>query len=117
LPGAVVTLSWPGNPDVFVADEAGVLGGNMSGLTYEPSGTAAPGVLWASKNGPGTLFRMLWNGTVWVQDPAWLGGKTLRYGDGAGDPMRKASLSPRVAPPQACMSARNETTLPTVPAG
>ena len=60
----------------------------MSGLVYQASGTGAPGVLWAVKNGPGTLYRLLWNGTVWTPDTAngWANGKALHYPDGTGDP-------------------------------
>lgn len=81
-------LPWPGGPGVATADGLNVLGGNMSGLTYQPSGTAAPGVLWAVKNGPGTLFRLLYDGTIWAPDTAngWANGKVLRYPDGTGDP-------------------------------
>ncbi|GAA2239327.1 lamin tail domain-containing protein [Herbiconiux moechotypicola] len=87
-PPAAPATTWPGSASIAYGDQAGVLGGNMSGLAYEPSGTAASGVLWAVKNGPGTLYRMLWNGTAWVADTAngWASGKTLRYGNGSGDP-------------------------------
>jgi hypothetical protein len=79
---------WPGSPDVQTVDGSNVLGGNMSGLTYEPSGSAAPGVLWAARNGPGTLFRLIWNGTTWTPDPSndWGAGKALRYPNGTGNP-------------------------------
>jgi len=47
-----------------------------------------PGVLWGARNGPGTLFRLIFNGTNWVPDTAnsWGSGKALRYPGGAGDP-------------------------------
>jgi Lamin Tail Domain len=85
-------LQWPGGPDVQTADGLNVLGGNMSGLVYEGSGNinATPGVLWAVRNGPGTLFRLVWNGTIWTPDPdptnTWGAGKALRYTDGTGNP-------------------------------
>ncbi|MFF1879792.1 lamin tail domain-containing protein [Leifsonia sp. NPDC058230] len=87
-PGQVSTSVWPGGAAVNTVDDANVLGGNMSGLFYEPSGTSAPGVLWAVKNGPGTLFRLVWNGTIWTPDTAngWAAGKALHYPDGTGDP-------------------------------
>ncbi|GAA1439090.1 lamin tail domain-containing protein [Leifsonia poae] len=87
-PGEVSLAPWPGGSSITTADDANVLGGNMSGLVYEPSGTSAPGVLWAVKNGPGTLFRLIWNGSVWTPDTAngWGAGKALHYPDGAGDP-------------------------------
>jgi hypothetical protein len=60
----------------------------MSGLAYQPSGTSAPGVLWAVKNDPGTLFRLIWNGTIWTPDTSngWGVGKALKYPGGAGNP-------------------------------
>jgi hypothetical protein len=82
----VAASPWPGDAAVATADGLNVLGGNMSGLAYEPSGTTAPGVLWAVKNGPGTLYRLVWNGTVWTPDPSWSAGKALRYPGSAGDP-------------------------------
>ncbi|TAJ17161.1 MAG: lamin tail domain-containing protein, partial [Dehalococcoidia bacterium] len=86
--GEVTASPWPGNAAVATADGVGVFGGNMSGLAYEPSGTAATGVLWASKNGPGTLYRLVWDGTNWVPDTAnnWGAGKVLHYPNGTGDP-------------------------------
>ena len=50
------------------ADVDGALGGDISGLTYDGSGTATPDVLWAVNNGDGTLLRLLWNGPRWVTD-------------------------------------------------
>jgi hypothetical protein len=86
--GQVSTSPWPGGSTIKTADDANVLGGNMSGLVYQPSGTSAPGVLWAVKNGPGTLYRLIWNGTIWTPDTAngWGAGKALHYTDGTGDP-------------------------------
>ncbi len=57
--GDVQLTPWPGGSTIATADDATVLGGNMSGLYYQASGTSAPGVLWAVKNGPGTLYRLL----------------------------------------------------------
>lgn len=79
-------LPWPGSATVSDASTY-AFGGNMSGLIEEPSGTSAPGVLWAVRNGPGGLFRLVWNGTAWAPDSGdWAAGKTLRYPDGTGDP-------------------------------
>lgn len=86
---AEVTFSvWPGNRAVRTAGPAATFNGNMSGLIYEGSGSAAPGVLWAARNGPGALFRLVFNGTIWTPDAAngWANGKLLRYPDGTGDP-------------------------------
>ena len=61
---------------------------NLSGLAYQPSGSGAPGVLWAVRNGPSTLYRLVYDGTKWTPDTAngWSAGKQLRYADGAGAP-------------------------------
>jgi Ca2+-binding RTX toxin-like protein len=67
---------WPGGTAVATADLPGALGGNMSGLSYQ-SGS----VLWAVKNGPGTLYRLTWDGTAWT--PAAT--TALHYADGTGD--------------------------------
>ncbi len=86
---AVPTFApWPGSQTVDVADVGnGFFGGNMSGLAYEGTGTATPGVLWAARNGPGALFRLVWNGSIWVTDASnsWGSGKILHYPSGTGD--------------------------------
>jgi len=86
--GDVITAAWPGGDAVQTADGTGAFGGNVSGLVYEGSGTSAPGVLWAVKNGPGTLYRVVSDGTTWAPEPTgdWGSGKTLRFADGTGNP-------------------------------
>ncbi len=81
-------LPWPGDAAITIIDDSAAFHGNMSGLIYEGSGSATPGVLWAVRNGPGTLFRLIWNGTIWTPDAAnnWGQGKSLRYPDGSSDP-------------------------------
>jgi hypothetical protein len=78
---------WPGSASIQTASNY-VFNGNLSGLDYEGSGSSAPGVLWGVRNGPGTLFRLLFDGTNWSPDPAngWANGKALHYPDGTGDP-------------------------------
>jgi hypothetical protein len=79
-------LPWPGSQTVQGASTY-VFGGNMSGLIEEASGTSAPGVLWGVRNGPGALFRLVWDGTKWAPDTAngWGAGKLVRYPNGTGD--------------------------------
>ncbi|ANN18032.1 hypothetical protein SD37_21855 [Amycolatopsis orientalis] len=81
---------WPGSSAVTNADGSNVLGGNLSGLSFE-----SPSVLWAVKNGPGTLYRLVRNGTKWQPDTAngWSSGKSLRYRDGKGDPDAEAVVA------------------------
>ncbi|WP_233621618.1 hypothetical protein [Amycolatopsis sp. WAC 04182] len=96
LPAATATASttanspWPGASAVTTADGSNVLGGNMSGLSF-----GSPDVLWAVKNGPGTLYRLVRNGTQWKPDTAngWSSGKQLRYRDGKGDPDAEAVVA------------------------
>ena len=79
--GDLVTAPWPGGPSVTTVDPAGVLGGNMSGLFFDGD------VLWAVKNGPGTLYRLVKSGSQWVPDTTqgWAQGKPLHYPNGQGD--------------------------------
>ena len=86
--GDVTFATWPGGKEVKVVDNLNVFGGNLSGLIYEGSGSSAPGVLWGARNGPGTLFRLIFDGTNWVPDSAngWSAGRPLRYMNGNGDP-------------------------------
>ena len=76
--GSSSAQPWPGRNQVAIVDDTGVFGGNLSDLFYEP------GVLWAVRNAPSTLFRLVWNGSVWTPDPA--GGMTLHYPGGTGSP-------------------------------
>jgi Ca2+-binding RTX toxin-like protein len=84
-PGPAV--AWPGGSAVANGSDFS-FGSNMSGLAYQPSGSGAPGVLWAVKNNPGTLYRLIYDGTKWTPDTAngWSVGKELRYPDGFGNP-------------------------------
>ncbi len=80
-------LAWPGDPTVRDASSF-AFGGNMSGLIADRPGGTTPGVLWAVRNGPGSLFRLVWDGTKWTPDTTneWTSGKALHYPDGSGDP-------------------------------
>jgi hypothetical protein len=64
---------------VVTVDGTAVFGGNLSGLFHE---AGAPDALWAVRNGPSTLYRLLWDGTIWSPDTS----RTLRYPDGTGTP-------------------------------
>ena len=79
---------WPGSASVTTVDQTGVLGADVSGLDYEGSGSAAPGVMWAVDNGNFLMHRLVWDGAQWVRDTAngWSAGKTLRYPTGLGNP-------------------------------
>ena len=83
-----VDSPWPGADNVATVDGTSVFGGNMSGLTYEAAGAGRPNILWAARNGPGTIFRLIFSGGIWTPDPAnnWSVGKALRYTDNTGDP-------------------------------
>nr|BFE64898.1 hypothetical protein GCM10020063_094240 [Dactylosporangium thailandense] len=74
--GQTPALPWPGGSAVTTVDAANVLGGNMSGLAYDGSS------LWAVKNGPGTLYRLSWDGTQWNPAATYV----LHYPSGTGDP-------------------------------
>jgi len=86
--GAIASQAWPGLDDVAIVDGTSVFGGNLSGLIYEPAAGGAPAVLWGARNGPGSIFRLLFNGTIWAPDQTngWSAGKGLHYPDGTGEP-------------------------------
>ncbi|MEU5696780.1 lamin tail domain-containing protein [Actinosynnema sp. NPDC020468] len=80
--GGTPESPWPGPATTTTADGSNVFGTNLSGLSY--GGTS---VVWAVKNGPGTLYRLVPNGSTWQPDTgAWASGKALRYANGSGDP-------------------------------
>lgn len=79
------TVDWPGAAKVQVADEAGALGGNVSGLAF-----AGPDELWAVRDGPGALLSLVRSGATWVPAPGWGNGRTLQYPDGHSGPDAEA---------------------------
>ena len=89
-PAPIVASAWPGGTSIATGDVAGAVANNMSGLAYQPSGTAARGTLWAIRNSSGivlsTLFKLTYDGTTWVDSAGWVGGKQLFYATGAGNP-------------------------------
>lgn len=82
------TSPWPGSDDVQTVDGTAVFGGNLSGLTYEAAVSGQPAVLWAARNGPGSIFRLVFSGGIWTPDATngWSAGKLLRFPDGLGEP-------------------------------
>src|SRR5262249_12030938 len=72
---------WPGGSTTNIVDGPDVFGGNLSGLIYEGSGSSEPGVLWGIRNGPSTLYRLVFNGTIWTPDTTndWGSGKTIFF--------------------------------------
>lgn len=87
--GIITSEVWPGGEDVRTLDAEGTYAGDMSGLDYEPSGTSAPGTLWAVQNGDGLLYRIVPDGQGgWAPDTTggWGAGKTLGYPAGTDLP-------------------------------
>ncbi len=84
------TLSWPGGPDVTIADNVcafttstGPEGRDVSGLAFDP---ANPSTLWAVKN-KNWLYKLVKSGTKWIPDAAWSAtGKQLHFTGGSGEP-------------------------------
>jgi hypothetical protein len=87
-PPAPTTGVWPGSDDVQTVDSLNVFLTNGSGLAYEGANGTNPAVLWAVRNGPGTLFRLVRSGGLWKPDltNGWSLGKALKYADGTGNP-------------------------------
>lgn len=77
--------AWPGDGAIASADPGAFFGGNMSGLVFENRADLRSGVLWAVKNGPGTLYRLFAGTPVRLPDGEWANGKALRYPNGTGD--------------------------------
>jgi hypothetical protein len=80
--------AWPGGAGIATIDGMSVFGGNLSGLAYEPASGPTPAVIWGARNGPGSLFRLVFNGTIWTPDSTngWAAGKALHYPNGQGEP-------------------------------
>lgn len=83
--GILNPVPWPGAQTVTTLDDADTFGGDLSGLDWEPSGTGAPGTLWAVQNGDGLLYRIESDGAGgWAPSTAdgWSAGKKLGYPNG-----------------------------------
>jgi hypothetical protein len=76
--------AWPGG--TAIVEDPTFIGGNVSGLAYQPSGTSARGTLWAVQNSPSQLYKLVWDGTKWARATGWELGKNLSYPSGAGQP-------------------------------
>lgn len=87
---AVPQSAWPGDSKVTITDGSKVFGENLSGVSF-----GSPTVLWAVKNGPSKLYRLVPNGTTWRPDTTsgWSSGKTLNYTNGSGDPDAEGVVS------------------------
>ena len=80
--GAATT--WPGDSATRTADGTNVFGTNLSGLSFE-----SPNVVWAVKNGPSTLYRLVPSGSTWKVDQK----RSLKFKDGQGDPDAEGVVS------------------------
>ena len=87
-PTGPTTETWPGLDNAVAVDATGTFSSNASGLVYEAGTGGAPDVLWVAQNGPGSIHRMLFNGSVWARDMnnGWAAGKKTHYTDGTGEP-------------------------------
>jgi hypothetical protein len=86
--GEIAAASWPGTSAAATSDLPNAFGANLSGLSYEAGPTPLDDVIWAVRNEPSVLHRLVPSGANWVPDPAdsWGAGKDLNYTDGAGSP-------------------------------
>jgi hypothetical protein len=95
--GPGVTLpAWPGSQTVTTVDNLNQFGTNVSDLFYQPG---AANVLWAVRNGPSTLYKLVQTGSLWTDDSGWSGGKALRFPDGTGDPDAEAVTEAEMGSP------------------
>lgn len=81
--------AWPGiGTDVVTVSAKDAYSSNMSGLVYEAGTGGKPNVLWAAQNGPGRIFKLIWNGTIWTSDTEndWGAGKLVHYSNGTDEP-------------------------------
>lgn len=74
---AQAATAWPGDSATKTADGTNVFGENLSGLSFESAN-----VVWAVKNGPSTLYRLVPNGAQWKVDQT----RSLTFKNGEGDP-------------------------------
>ena len=85
-PVIVVREGWPGAPLVTEVDSPGAFGTNLSGLAAAMEQDTL--VLWAVRNEPSRLYRIVADGVQWRADTAdgWGDGRPLRFANGSGSP-------------------------------
>ncbi len=76
--------TWPGDSAARAADGTGVFGKNLSGLSFESAD-----VVWAVKNSPPTLYRLVPGGGMWKVDRK----RSLTFADGRGAPDAEGVVS------------------------
>tara|TARA_R110002124_G_scaffold287056_1_gene470092 strand:- start:424 stop:3453 length:3030 start_codon:yes stop_codon:yes gene_type:complete len=83
--GEIETSPWPGRSAITTVNARDAFSDNMSGLAFEAA--TSGDVLWAVKNGPGALYKLVFDGTNWVPEEShsWSDGKLLHYASGSGD--------------------------------
>ncbi|MGW6449900.1 hypothetical protein [Lentzea sp. NPDC055074] len=81
---ADAATTWPGDSAVKNADGTNVFGKNLSGLSFESAN-----VVWAVKNGPSTLYRLVPSGSTWKVDSK----RSLKFKNGKGDPDAEGVVS------------------------
>lgn len=81
---AQAATAWPGDSATKTADGTNVFGKNLSGLSFESAN-----VVWAVKNSPSTLYRLVPNGAQWKVDQT----RSLSFKNGSGDPDAEGVVS------------------------
>jgi hypothetical protein len=81
---AEAATTWPGDSATKYADGSNVFGKNLSGLSFENAN-----VVWAVKNSPSTLYRLVPNGSAWKVDQK----RSLNFANGQGDPDAEGVVS------------------------
>lgn len=81
---AQAATTWPGDSATKTADGTNVFGKNLSGVSFE-----SQNVVWAVKNGPSTLYRLVPNGSTWKVDQK----RSLKFANGQGDPDAEGVVS------------------------
>jgi hypothetical protein len=81
---ADAATTWPGDSATKTADGTNVFGKNLSGLSFESTN-----VVWAVKNGPSTLYRLVPSGGTWKVEQK----RSLRFKNGQGDPDAEGVVS------------------------
>jgi hypothetical protein len=110
--GQTTLGTWPGGNATASVDAPNQLGGNISGLVYEPGTDVSDDVLWAVRNAPSSLFRLKDLGATWGADPigGWADGKDLRYPNSGGEPDAEGITRTAFSLPEIYVAAERDNT-------
>jgi hypothetical protein len=110
--GGLTFVTWPGANAVVTAD-TGPMGGNMSGLEYQPAAGGSPAILWAVQNSPSKIYQMTANAGISLRSPPMTGARARTSTMQRASARRTRKGSPKPTSPRPSSTCRPSATTTT----